>query len=40
MHKVDINEQSRNQMLATYTNDDDEKVNQSKDDIGEIGDRF
>ena len=31
MYKVDINEQSRNQMLATYKND---KLKKSPDDIG------
>ena len=40
MYKVDINELSRNQMIATYMNDDHEEVNKSKDDIGVIGDRF
>jgi hypothetical protein len=38
MYKVDINEQSRNQMLATYENDD--SVLKSNDDEGKIGDRF
>ena len=38
MYQVDINELTRNQMLATYKNE--ELIKKSSDDIGHIGDRF